>query len=58
MGDINEIIKSKLKEYPDEVAMLAMKAIELSESNTPESTVAEHLGLVVKHIVKNRGAKD
>ena len=58
MGDINEIIKSKLKEYPDEVAMLAMKAIELSESNTPESTVAEHLCLVVKHIVKNRGAKD
>ena len=58
MGDINEIIKSKLKEYPDEVAMLAMKAIELSESNTPESTVAELLGLAVKHIVKNRGAKD
>ena len=58
MGDINEIIKSKLKEYPDEVAMLAMKAIELSDSNTPESTVAEHLRLEVKHIVRNRGTKE
>jgi hypothetical protein len=57
MGDINEIIKSKLKEYPDEVAMLAMKAIELSEPNTPESTVAEDLRLAVKHIVRNRGTK-
>lgn len=58
MGDINEIIKSKLKQYPDEVAMLAMKAIELSESNIPESTVAEYLRLEVKHIVRNRGKKE
>lgn len=58
MGDINEIIKNKLREYPSDIAQLAMKAIELSESTTPESVVAEQLGLEVRQIVKNRGSNE
>ena len=57
MGDINEIIKTKLNQYPKGVALLAMKAIEISESSKPESMIAQELGIEVRKIIRDREKK-
>ncbi len=54
MPDINSLIREKLQGYPDDVAELALKALELSEEY-PYQTVAEQLESIVRQIVRTKG---
>ena len=51
----SEVIQERLKHYPDDVADLALEALDLS-STLPEQSVAEQLENTVRRIVrKQRG---
>lgn len=54
MPDINNLIREKLQGYPEDVAELALKALELSEEY-PYQTVAEQLESIVRQIVRTKG---
>jgi hypothetical protein len=55
MPDINELIKKKLETYPSEICEVAIKALELAESGLPEVSIAEHIGNVIRRLVKKKG---
>lgn len=54
--EVNMLILNRLKAFPDEVAEVALKAIELSES-LPEATVLESLQGQIRDIVRRRYSK-
>lgn len=52
--EINRLIEEKLRQYPEDVAELALAAIELCEK-LPYQTVSEQLETVVRRIVGDKG---
>ncbi len=52
--DVNQLIIEKLKSYPDEVAELALRAIQLSET-LPEATVLEALHGDLRALTRRQG---
>ncbi len=54
MVEVNDLIIEKLKKYPDQVQMLAISAIRLSETLAIVS-VAEKLENEVRQIVRQQG---
>ena len=50
---INETIRERLSEFPKEVAVLALSAVELSES-LPETSVSEQLENTVRRVIRER----
>lgn len=57
MSEINDLIRSKLKDFPDDVYELGLAAIQAAEKGIPEVSIAEHLAGVVKSIAKKKGAE-
>lgn len=53
MPQTHKLITEKLQEYPEDVRALAIRALELSETN-PETFVVEQLKGAVKQIVKEK----
>jgi malate/lactate dehydrogenase len=54
MADINELIKKKLEELPQNISELATEAIKLSERGLSETSVAEQLANVVRRLVRKK----
>lgn len=54
--NVNQLIIKKLQSYPDAVAELALKAIQLSET-LPEATVFEALQGQVRDLARKYGDK-
>jgi len=51
--DINKLIISKLEVYPDEVANLSIRAIELAET-LPVATIVETLQSQVRDVIRKQ----
>ncbi len=51
--DVNQLIMEKLKHYPEEVAGLALKAIQLSEA-LPEASVFEALQGEIRNVSRKQ----
>lgn len=56
LPNVNQLIIKKLQSYPDAVAEVALKAIQLSET-LPEATVYEALQGQVRDIARKYGDK-
>jgi hypothetical protein len=52
LPDVNALIEDKLASYPDNVRELALKAIQLAESQQPEAAIADQLQTVVRRLAK------
>jgi len=52
--DVNQLITDKLRSYPEAVAELAVKAVQLSE-NLPEASVFEALQGLVREAARKCG---
>ena len=55
MPDINELIKKKIKTYPSDICEVSIEAIDSAESGLPEVSIAEHIGNVIRRLVKKKG---
>jgi hypothetical protein len=53
MAEKHELIRKKLRQYPEDVQTLATRALELAET-MPESSVAEELKGVVRRVIKDK----
>lgn len=56
MAEINDLIIEKLKVYPKDVQIIAIKAIELSE-NQPEVTVQDRIEAEIRKMIKESEPK-
>lgn len=54
MARTHKLIMAKLEKYPSDVQELAIRVLELAESN-PESSVFEQLKGIVRHITREQG---
>jgi len=54
LPDVNQLIIERLQSYPEAVAELAVKAVQLSE-NLPEATVFEALQGLVRESARKHG---
>lgn len=52
LPDVNALIEDKLASYPENVRELALKAIQLAESQQPEAAIADQLQTVVRRLAK------
>lgn len=57
MSEVNEVILKKLRQYPPEVAELAIQAVRLA-ADQPPVAVAEQLEALVRLAVRNTGANE
>jgi len=57
MSEVNEVILRKLRQYPPEVAELAIQAVRLA-ADQPPAAVAEQLEAMVRLAVRNMGANE
>ncbi len=53
----SEVIAERLKHYPDDVASLALEALQLS-THLPEQSVAEKLENTVRRLVRDRNGAE
>ena len=56
LSDVNELIISKLQDYPEDVSELAIKAVRLAEDFN-ELTLYETLQELVREIVRKHGGE-
>lgn len=52
LPDVNALIEDKLASYPENVRELALKAIQLAESQHSEAAIADQLQTVVRRLAK------
>jgi hypothetical protein len=52
LPDVNALIEDKLASYPENVRELALKAIQLAESQQSEAAIADQLQTVVRRLAK------
>ena len=52
MQDISDLIINKISSYPESIQELARASIALGEKGLSDNTIAEHLGNIVRQIVK------
>jgi len=52
LPDVNTLIEDKLAGYPENVRELALKAIQLAESQQSEAAIADQLQTVIRRLAK------
>jgi len=57
MANVNDLIRERLRRYPKDVEEVALKALELSESQS-EPAVADYLRSLVRDIIKRSAVQE